>query len=227
MVETPSKLLAVVPVSRTRALTRTLVWFVPAAVCLAASQAIFREIDLSPRGGGGRLVHFAIALASLPLVIAGLVCLCNAFRWILVAIWPAPMGAFGYADRLELRLGPIGTTVVPRSDLRVRYLFELPDEKRSASVEAFLPEEVQIASFLPLLESGSTGQRFNRRILSLCAGEEEQIAAALRPAVALWRNENLVTGDDEDQSPAPAAGEAPAAGPRKQVSQEKKRRRKA
>lgn len=207
MAEDVSKLLAVVPVSRTRALTRTLVWFVPAAVCLAASQAIYREIDLSPRGGGGRIVHLAIALAALPLVIAGLVCLWNAFRWILVALWPAPMGAFGYADRIELRLGPVGTIVVPRADLRVRYLFELSDEERSESVEAFLPEEVQIATFLPLIESATSGERFNRRILSLCAGEEEQIAQAMRPAVAFWRNENAAKNEDPDGSGSSEDGE--------------------
>ena len=71
--------------------------------------------------------------------------------------------------------------------LDVRYPFELSADTVNGSFEAFLPQEEQIARFLPRLLHPDAREPLNQVILRFAGGREEEIAAAMRPAVEQWR----------------------------------------
>ena len=71
--------------------------------------------------------------------------------------------------------------------IKARYFFELPADDVDEPFEALLPEEEQIAKLIPELTHPDATMPLRRTILRFVHGDEETIAAALRPVIERWR----------------------------------------
>ncbi len=190
--------IAALPVSRTRALTRALVWVAPAAVLTVATLSIYRWLNFVPSGVSNRIVEYSIAAIALPLPAAALWTALNALRWLLFALWPAKLGVFASKTDLTLRLGPFGVRSFDAARLDIRYLFELAGDEDDAGFEGFLPEEQQRETLLPRMVHPNSKQPLHRVILRFSSASELDAARILRPALDHWRAAAI--------SPAPALG---------------------
>lgn len=177
------------PASRSRAWMNGLIRGAGASISGFLVALILVRLDFSTTAISNRIVDFALAVVSLPLVMAALVWGIQAIRWLALALWPAAIGAFASASGLTLRFGPFGTSTYPASELDVRYLFELGEEESDGSYEALLPEEEQRAQFVPRLAHPAATQPLDRVIIRFVAGSEADMAASLRPVVDRWRSE--------------------------------------
>lgn len=178
-----------VPVDRIRGLIRGLSWSVPAAVIGAISVPIYINLDFRTTAVSNGLVQAAMALVASPLPILAAICGFQSLRWMLLAAWPQRLGVFANADRLILKLGAFGSQEFNTDRLDVRYPFELIEEsEEEATFEAYLPEEEQIARFLPRLMHPASVEPINRTILRFAGGTEADVAARLLPMVQLWRS---------------------------------------
>ena len=174
-------------VSRTKALTRTVAWGAPAAVCSVAGVAIYRGLSFAPTGMHNRLVEYSIAVCLLPIACAGAVFTFLAVRWFLLAVWPGSLGIFADEDGLLLRLGSFGTRRFDAARLDVKYPFEQEWDVSDSSVEAFLPEERQRSTLLPRITCSGSSETINFTILRFVGMMESDAAAALRPWVEAWQ----------------------------------------
>jgi len=173
------------PVARSKALVRGMLLGVAAALLGMTAGMIYVRIDFAAPGVSGRIVPASLAVLMFPFVIATFAVGNRAGRWLLLAGWPGPIGVFASPAELELRLGPFGTRSFDAAGLRVRYPFELSDEEAAGTFEAFLPEEEQIASFLPQIRHEK--ESVNRTILRFVGASEPDVASALRPVLEVWR----------------------------------------
>ncbi len=197
----PGALLVVMlGVSRTKALTRTAAWGAPAAACSVAGVAMYRGLSFAPSGMYNRLVEYSVAVCLLPIVCAGAVFAILAVRWLMLAVWPRGVGIFADDDGLLLRLGSFGTRRFDAASLDVKYPFEQDGDLSESSVEAFLPEEQQRSTLLPLITCPGSSEPINFTILRFSGMMESDAAAALRPWVEAWQARY-------------AAQEEPASGP--------------
>ena len=178
------------PIARGRAATRALIWGTPAMLLLAAAAIVFPELRFASTGATSAIVDWSIALAALPLGIAGIACAIAALRWALAACWPAPLGIVADAKSLEFRLGPFGRRTYDAARLDVKYLFELSTDGEEEGYEAFLPEEEQMSRFLPRITHPMSRERLNALILRFTDGNESAAATALRPILEQWRRAN-------------------------------------
>ncbi len=179
--------LAVVPVSRGRALTRALIWAVPAAILGTATVLIYSGLNFVPSGVSNRLVDYSIAVIALPLPATALWTALTAVRWLLLTVWPAQVGIFASPAELVFRLGPFGTTSFDAARLDVRYPFELSGDEEAAVFEAFLPEEQQRETLLPRILHPNSKQPLNQVILRFSSGDEREASRLLRPVIDTWR----------------------------------------
>lgn len=180
--------LAIVPVSRSRATTRAVVWLVPAAILGVGAISIYRGVHFVPSGISNRFVDYAIALIALPVPAGALWTAWNALRWLLLALWPARVGVFASDAELTMRLGPFGTAVFEVERLEVRYAYECSgEEDDEAGFEAFIPEDEQHATLLPRITHPKAKAALNRVILRFAQGDEAETARRLRPAIERWR----------------------------------------
>lgn len=194
----PKKIDAVfVPAARVRALTHSLVWLVPAFVIFTFSWTIVFGQDTSRPWDAIDAVSVAMMLVIVPFNLIALGLAVWGGRWLLLALWPGRAGVDARRDELVLGFGPFGTSRYPVAELDVHYLFELDEAGEEEGFEAFLPEEEQIASYLPQIKHRKRAEPLNREILKFVAGPEPRVARALRPMVAQWRGEN----DDDDAEP--------------------------
>ncbi len=185
---TGSSPLAVIPASRARAVTRGLLWLAPAFLLGVVLRVIVHELWMSEPGMRSWIVELSLWMALLPLPLVTLSLLFAGLRWLLLGLWPGPVGFFGYEDRLEARLGSFGTRVYDLPRLRVRYFFELDDEVEDGGFEAYLPEEEQIEKYLPRMDHPRSAQPIHQIIMRYAAGSEDRLASQLRPATERWRS---------------------------------------
>ena len=186
-----------IPAAGGRALVRGMWWGVAAALSGAACWLIYSRLDFRPAAVTNRLVDYALAVAALPLLMVAVLSAIKTLQWLLLAAWPKPVGI--HADRrgLTFRLGPFRTRRFDAARLEVRYPFELLEEDDGGDFEAYLPEDQQLARFLPRLRHPQTNELLNRTILTFARNEEPQLAQTLRPLITHWRSERNHTGRSE------------------------------
>src|SRR3989304_7964287 len=100
---------AVLPIARLRAAGRALLWSVPAGLLGVTYFLIYTSLHFVPSGVSNRLVDYSVALISLPIPLTALWSAFKGARWLLLSLWPAPVGVFADERALTLRLGPFGT----------------------------------------------------------------------------------------------------------------------
>ena len=194
------------PVPRARALIRALLLAMPALVLLTASVAVVRHLLAQPSGVGTRAVDSAIVVLSLPLPLLAAIFAWRAVRWLALALWPAPVGAFADREGLTLRLGWFVRQRFDARRMDICYPFELSEEEADGSVEAFLPPEQQFATMLPRILHPEADEPLNRTLLRYTLGSQEAAAAALRPVIEQWRAQT----EDEANVDQPATPDAQA-----------------
>lgn len=178
-----------IPFARGRAATRAVLWTVPAFLLGAACVLIYGRLTFARTAISNAIVDYAIGLATLPLIALAFLCGFRAIRYLAAVIWPAKLGVLASDGRLELCLGPFGHVVYPVEELDIRYPFELIDDPEEGGFEQFVPEEEQIERMIPRIKHATEKEPINRTILRFMAGEEKDIAVALRPAIELWRKQ--------------------------------------
>jgi len=175
-----------------------MVWLVPAAIAALIVFLVAYDLNFKPTGARTRIVDFAIAAVLLPLGSLSLYLLFQAIRWLTVVIWPGPLGVFCFKDRLELALGPWGRKVYDVDRLDLRYLFEMDEEEHGGEFEAYLPEDQQRREFLPPMAHPDSLRPLSRVILDRTLRAEAEAAAALRPAIDVWRRDHGIEDEDDD-----------------------------
>lgn len=176
-----------VPVARLRAWTRAVLWSVAACVPGVAVALILGRLDFRPTGISNGLLEYAIGFAVLPLALLAILSAVKTLRWLLLCVWPGPVGVYAGADALILRLGAFGTRRYDATRLDVRYPSELSGDVDDSGFEAFLSIEEQIASFLPRITHPESTEPLNVVILRYVSGSEYEVAGMLRPVVDRWR----------------------------------------
>ncbi len=175
------------PVSRTRALTRALVWGVPTVLLSATTALIYRDLHFVPSSVSNRLVEYSVAIIALPMPLAALWTACKALRWLLFAGWPGSLGIVASSSQLRFSLGSFGRMTFDADRLELRYPFELADDEDDASFESFLPEEQQRATLLPRISHPDLRAPLNRTILRFALADEFDAVRILRPMIDRWR----------------------------------------
>lgn len=184
-----------IPVSRLRAWSRALLRAVVAALLAVTTSLAYGRLSFAPTGTNNRIVDYSILVLVLPVALFAVVCTFSSARWLLLACWPGRLGVFASADELILRLGPFGTQRFAAAGLELRYPFELSMDAADGVFEALLPEEEQLARFLPRIRHPNARDSLDRKILRFSCGTEDRIATTLRPVFDVWR-----TGDDAKRS---------------------------
>lgn len=144
------------------------------------------DVDLAPAGFQSRLVEYSVGLLWLLVLAAGAAFVWSGLRWVLLGLWPGPVGVA--ADKAELRLqfGPYGDRTYDAARLTIRYLFELDEEEQEGMVEALMPEDFQRANYVPRIRHPEAPEPLEARMRRLLRRDETAIAAALRPMIDLW-----------------------------------------
>jgi hypothetical protein len=180
-----------VPLDRTRALGRALVIGMLAAVLGTATTLVYSRLDFAASGPTNRLVDYSLAAGMLPLAVVALIAAWKAMGALALALWPARMGISATSERLWIRLGPLGTHTYDARRLAVKYPFELLDDGEDESFESYLPEEEQMARFLPMLKHPDKPEGLKEIILRHAKGTESDVARCLRPAIDAWRSRGV------------------------------------
>ena len=178
----------VLPISRSRAASRAIVWGVPASLLGVASFLVYTSLHFVPSGVSNRLVDYSVALISLPIPLVAVWSVFKGARWLLLSLWPAPVGVFADERILTLRLGPFGTTTYEAARMDIRYPFELSQDDEGGGFEAFLPEEEQRTRLLPRILYPGAREPLNRVILRFVQPSEEEAVRLLRPLIDRWRS---------------------------------------
>ncbi len=189
-----------VPVARSRSMTRSVLWWMPAIILAAVAWEILRSLNFHRSAVSSRLVDYSVAVVALPIVLAALVCAFHGVRWALLAVWPGRLGVYAERDALVLRLGPFGVRRYDLARLEVRYPFEsLEDaDAEDADFEAYLPVDEQMATLLPRITHPNSDEPLNWVVLRFVSGPEAGVAATLRPAIARWRESSAGTVKQTD-----------------------------
>lgn len=182
-----SHILGSFAISRSAAFVRGALWIASALLCGAGVAVVFQSLDFSPAGASNRIVDLCILAVTLPVVATGLYLLVLGLRWIGLSVWPGAVGIVATDGELVLRLGAFGTRRFDVSRLDLKYAFELSGDEDDGGFESFLPEEEQMANYLPRILHLKAKDRIDRMILKFSQGAEADIARALRPAFEVWR----------------------------------------
>ncbi len=183
-----NEVIAFCAISRGAAFMRGALWVASAGLCCALTLVVFESLDFSPAGAANRLVDLSLLIATLPIALAGLYLGVLGFRWIGLAVWPGPVGVVATKVELSLRLGAFGTRRFEACRLNLKYAFELSGDEEDGGFESFLPEEEQVAKFLPRILYPTSRDRIDLMLLKFARGSEAEIARALRPAFDEWRS---------------------------------------
>jgi hypothetical protein len=190
------------PLARGRALTRAVLWAVPALLTGAAVAAIYPNLQFRSTAVSSAIVDYAMAIASLPLVAGALFCTFRALQHFLAAAWPGPLGVYADRDSLRLSLGPFGARGFVARELDIRYPFEMDDDN-SGGFEQFLPEDEQKARLLPSMNHRTVQRSVHRTILRFAAGDEAHVASRLGPLIEHWRSAEMGNRAQSALPPSP------------------------
>ncbi len=180
---------AFVPAARGRAFARSSVWLAPALVHGLISWHILSDVRLGTTGGASTIVTVAMIALLIPFALAGVAMIVLGLRWLLLALWPGRVGVTADARSLHLAFGPFGSRTYDVDRLDTKYYFELSIDIVEVGFEALLPDEEQVANFLPRLLHPDAKTPINRTIMRFAGGTEAEVACALRPMIAHWRGE--------------------------------------
>ena len=173
------------PLARGRMLTLAILWAVPASILCAAALTIYPKLHFRPTAVSSGIVDYAIAVATIPLLVFGLYSAFRTVQYFLAVVWPGDVGVQADREYLQLFLGPFGRKGFLVRELDVRYPFEMDDEE-GGGFERFLPEDQQRSQMLPRILHSSESRPINRTILRFAAGDEARIAAQLGPVISQW-----------------------------------------
>lgn len=178
-----------IPVSRSRALTRAIIWFVPTALCAVLTYAIYSRLNFIPSAISNRLVDYGLAILSLPVPVIGVIFAVRTVRWLLLAAWPKPVLILATDEKLAFHLGPFGNREFDAARLTIRYPYELlEDSDEDPGFEGYLPEEDQHEKLLPRITYPGHAKTLDQLIASFSSLAEAATIAALRPAIDRWRS---------------------------------------
>ncbi len=209
MASAADKVLAVVPVSRGRALIRASLRLGLATILFVLIVLKYLQLDFRPSAVSNRIADYSWACILLAVAIVALIITATGARWLLLAAWPGRLAIVGTRGALSLRLGPMGQTSYDAPRLVVRYLFELPEPPDDSSYEALLDEREQMASFLPQIMHPSTRERLDRTILRFASAPEPDVAARLRPFIDYCRTLHPAATVSDAPPPASTQPHAP------------------
>ena len=183
-------------ISRGAALTRGSLWLVAAGLAGLATYATYSRLSFVPSAISNRLVDYSIAILALPLPVAAIITLIRSLRWIVLALWKNA-GIHANQEGLVFSLGPFGRRHFRASQIDIRYPFELlEDPDYEPGVEAFLPEEEQLATLLPRLRYPGYAMNLGEVILKFAGVSEAHIASRLSPLIMQWRSMRQPTRKD-------------------------------
>lgn len=182
------------PVSRVKALTRTVAWGAPTAVGALLCLGVYGRLSLAAFGVSGRLVEYSLVVCMIPMALAEGAFAFLTLRWLLLALWPGTLGIFGDDEGMLLRLGSFGTRRYESARLDIKYPFEQEQDTEGSSVEAFLPEEQQRATLLPSMVHPDATEPINHTILRFVSMMEPDAAAEIRPWVDRWQARHTAPG---------------------------------
>jgi hypothetical protein len=177
--------MAFVPVSRTRSLTRAVIYAFPALVLAATAQLVYSGVNLRVSALSTQFVQYSLLLCALVLAIISLTVGLLALRRALLAGWPGALGFYAYESELLVRLGPFGSKRYAVERLDIRYPYECTDD--DATFEAMLPEEKQHQTLLPDMQHPEESTPLNVMVTQFAVGSEKEIVVQLRPAIERWR----------------------------------------
>lgn len=190
-----------IPVSRSKALVRAIVWFVPAALLTVAAVGIYRRLNFVPSGISNRLVDYAFAIASLPIPVGALWTAWKGMGWLLLSAWGSAVEIIATPTALAFHLGPFARRTFQIADLDVRYPFQLMDEDDGGGFESFLPEEQQRATLLPRIIHPTTRTPLQRTILQFAVGQEAELATQLRGMIERWQAGRPLNSSERSLNP--------------------------
>lgn len=176
-----------VPVARPKALTHAVLWGGLALVLGVTTVMIYERLEFRPTGVSNRLVDYSIAVAAFPIALAAVFVAMRSLRWLLLCVWPGPLGVYAGEDALVLRLGSFGTQRYDAARLDVRYPFELSADADEGDFEAFLPEQEQLAKLLPRIAHPEASEPLNVVILRYAGMSQTEAASAFGPILERWR----------------------------------------
>jgi len=163
------------PVDRTRALVRGL-WRLLCAV-LAAGLAFLIHVDWRLLWLAQPASFVGLGVIWLTLVCTGLALGTSAVRWLLLAVWPAELGARITPHDVRLRLGPFGSSVHRWQDIAI----QIEDGLDPGLLDG-LPDD----AFVPVLRSSVTNEDLAATILLYSPLGAEQLTRRLRPYVSAF-----------------------------------------
>ncbi len=194
-----NNVLAVLPISRGRAINRALLRLIPAVVMLMIASNVFSGLNLTPTAVSNRITDYSKLILILPLALGGLLIGLNGARWLITACWPGELGVVASTKGITLHLGAMASPHYPIDALTIRYLFEMDTDELDEDLiyEALQPPEKQMAEMLPRIYVTGEREPLNNQLIQLCSGNEAQLAAALKPFVDFHRP-NIEWDDDDD-----------------------------
>ncbi len=185
--DSESAVLAVVPVSRSRAALRSLPRLLAAGATAALVGSVWGRLRFTPTGASNRIVDYAWAIALLPVALVALWLAAAGLRWLLLAAWPGRVAFCGRMRELTLALGPFGHYRLDIARLSVRYAHELDPEEGGDPFETFEDPELQERTRLPHMEHPDYPGRLDWLILRLAGGQEQVVVQLLRPFIEAVR----------------------------------------
>lgn len=181
-------LIAFIPVSRMRSLTRAVIYAFPASVLAATAQMVYSGVNLRASVLSTQFVQYSLMLCALTLAIMSLAVGILALRRLLLAGWPGAIGFYAYEAEMLFRLGPFGSKRYTVERLDIRYPYECMDD--DDSFETMLPEEEQHETLLPRMIHPDEDTPLNVMVTQFAVGSEREIVVLLRPAIDRWRRIN-------------------------------------
>lgn len=176
-----------IPVSRSRALFRAVIWGVPAVLSGLVAFSIYGRLHFVPSGISNRFIDYAIAIVALPIPLLGLWTGLKSLGWLMLFAWGSAVEIVATKTTLQFHLGPFAKRTFLIADLDIRYPFQWIDDEDESAFESFLPEEQQRVTLLPRIVHPTTRTPLQRTILQFAVGDEFQVARALRPMIEQWQ----------------------------------------
>lgn len=188
-----------IPVSRTKALTRGVVWGVCMVVLGLLAYLVYSKLSFASSVVSSRLVDVSVAIVASPILLGTFYCFFKSMRWLLLCSWPASVGVFADSKELVLLLGSFGNWRFDAPGIEVKYPFELSSDLDGREFESFLPEQEQRATLLPRIMHPQSPEPIDRTIQRYVQLTEAELASRLRNVIDAWRDEGAHGQEDDAQ----------------------------